>query len=430
MKNPIFISFIIMEQQVLVEDEEFVNYLLKNEDIIRKCFKVPEDKSPSTFLVSLAYESNTKSLMSKEYSSASLYATKKTCCSFCAKKLKVKKKLNVNVYDDIFGTTSIIILSKYCKSCKLTYYPGYAEDYNAKIRYFDDNWNSYGIFVSTFCTAFSNDFLDRCICLKQKCHTTFMGRTQAYNMQHKYRVPSDKVLDKRRLSEAYYKYTLILFKERYGLSLQIKGSINDALKSDYNTLYEQFKNKFSNHICDVNGCVSCLVVDGHMKAHRKICKEKGCVDDPKFQSIFCKLHSYKDSRSLDDDNVQELLNENEYHIEKIVQKSFDKKLSKWFYKVLWKGYAEMTMEPKENIPRILVELFERYGDSTANIEIINYFESNGIKYVIIKVNDETLCLPACALEVSEEAYLIHTPDTDSCNTEKTKSRFYQRIGYR
>ena len=33
-----------MEQQVLVEDEEIVNYLLKNEDIIRKCFKVPEDK--------------------------------------------------------------------------------------------------------------------------------------------------------------------------------------------------------------------------------------------------------------------------------------------------------------------------------------------------------------------------------------------------
>ena len=75
----------------IVEDEEIVNYLLKNEDIIRKCFKVPEDKSPSTFLISLAYEFNTNSLKLKEYSSASLYATKKTCCSFCAKKLKVKK---------------------------------------------------------------------------------------------------------------------------------------------------------------------------------------------------------------------------------------------------------------------------------------------------------------------------------------------------
>ena len=38
------------------------------------------------------------------------------------------------------------------------------------------------------------------------------------------------------------------------------------------------------------------------------------------------------------------------------------------------------------------------------------------------------CLPSCSLEVSDDAYLLPTPDLDSYNTEKTKSRFYHRTG--
>ena len=77
------------------------------------------------------------------------------------------------------------------------------------------------------------------------------------------------------------KYTLLLFKERYNLPLIVKVNVNEALEMDFPILYKAFQKKASKHVCNVKGCTSCLVVDGHMKAHRKICSEKGCVNDPK-----------------------------------------------------------------------------------------------------------------------------------------------------
>ena len=53
---------------------------------------------------------------------------------------------------------------------------------------------------------------------------------------------------------------------------------------------------------------------------------------------------------------------------------------------------------------------------------------HGITYVNITVKDDTICLPAASLQISENAYLIKTPGLLSCNTEKTKSRFYHRTG--
>ena len=178
--------------------------------------------------------------------------------------------------------------------------------------------------MSTFCTAFSNDFLNRFICLKQKCHTTFMGRSQAYNMQHGYKTHCDKVMDKRRLSETYFKYILLLFKDRYGCPLTICGTIHEALEDDFDILYAAFQKKFGLHCCSVKGCADCLVIDGNMKAHRKVCKESGCSNDPKFKSIYCESHTKKDARAIDKNNVQEILNDDEYHIEKILSKSFNR----------------------------------------------------------------------------------------------------------
>ena len=323
----------------------------------------------------------------------------------------------------------ITVITKYCNSCKYTYYPGYFENYQDKCTYFYPQWRNYGIFISTYCSAFSTDLLDRFICMKQKCHMTFLGKTQAYNMQHKYqKAENAKAMDKRRLADVYYKYTFILYKEKYNLPMEIKGSIGEALAADYSVMYEKFQEKYLNHECDVNGCKSCIVVDGHMKAHRKICKAKGCPNDPKHKSVLCKVHSQSTTHCVDEDNSQVLLNDEEYHIDNILRKSLHKKAGKWLYEVVWKNFPETTMEPKENLPRILVELFERYGNCTISTEIEQYFETGGIKYVNINVNGDTLCLPACSLEICESAYFIKTPDFDLCNTEKTKSRFYQRTG--
>ena len=159
--SAIIIMTTLNEQQIL-KDEDVVQYLLKNEDIIINCFDVPHDQSPTKFLLCLANEACCQ--RTRKYSklySVSLYSSIRMECTFCTKNLKIKKKLTLQLFDDIFGTNNIIVLTKYCKFCKLTYYPGYAEHYEAKVHYYDTDWKIYGIFISTHCTAFSNDFLNR-----------------------------------------------------------------------------------------------------------------------------------------------------------------------------------------------------------------------------------------------------------------------------
>lgn len=412
----------------IVIDESVIKFLLNNEQLIMNCFSVPKDMTPKAFFLQISNEeimgnidSNQSYAKMSNYKQQPLYVTKiKDCLSCNSMKLKVKKCIAMKLFDDFFGTSNIFVLTKYCSSCKITYYPGFGENYEMKVRYYEQDWKNYKIFISTHNTAFSIDFMQRSVCLKQKCHVSFIGRIEAYNMQHDYKNPSNLIMDKRRLSNAYYKFTFIEYKQRYDLPLSIKGDITEALNSEYEILYAAFQRKYSNHTCLINGCTTCLVVDGHMKAHRKICKEKGCQDDPSLNTVFCKTHSFKTERSIDDDNKQILLNKNEFHIEKIVHKRLNTQTKQWAYEVSWKGYSESTMEPKENIPRVLVEIFERYGDSTLPFRIDKYTEINGINCALIKVKDETLCIPACSLEVNEEAYLIETPLPDSCNTEKTK----------
>ena len=146
---------------------------------------------------------------------------------YCLRSLYVTSKtLQINLYDDGLGTSLITVITKYCNSCKFTYYPGYFENYQDKCTYFYPEWRNYGVFISTYCSAFSTDLLDRLICMKQKCHTTFLGKTQAYNMQHEYqKAEKAKAMDKRRLADAYYKYTFILYKGKYNLPMEIKGSM-------------------------------------------------------------------------------------------------------------------------------------------------------------------------------------------------------------
>ena len=100
--------------------------------------------------------------------------------------LIIKKAMQTNLYDDVLGTSQITVITKYCKCCKFTYYPGYFENYQDKSTFFYPEWRKYGIFISTHNSAFSTDLLDRLICMKQWCDTTFLGKSRAYNMQHKY----------------------------------------------------------------------------------------------------------------------------------------------------------------------------------------------------------------------------------------------------
>ena len=236
---------------------------------------------------------------------------------------------------------NITIITKYCNHCRLTYYPGYFESFLDKVRQYYDVWDSYKIFVSTNQTAFSRDMLDRLICMKQKCHTTFMGKAAAYNLHHMY-CKSDDVLDKRRLSDAYFKYTYILFRARYNLPLLIINGIDETLSTQFPVLYEHFQSKYGNHVCEKPGCTDCLVIDGNMKTHRKVCKGIGCREDPVFKSQFCQKHLEGETdRKVE--NGQQELEEGEYHIERIVRKVTINKRN--LYDIKWEKYDETTFEP-------------------------------------------------------------------------------------
>ena len=416
-----------MNNLSVLKDGDAVQWLLGHEKVMINHYIAPEGVSPSKYILRLQSKISEYISEPMTYSLPSLYISSKTECCVCCMKLKVKKCVNATLFDDVLGSKMVSVITKFCTSCKLTYYPGYFEHYENRIRSYYPGWKDYPIFQSTHLTIFSIDLLKRLVCMKQKCHVSFIGKSNAFNLQHGYAEGKGehKHMDKRRLGEGYFRYTFISFRERFNMSTVINGTIQEAMLKDYDLMYNKFQDKYACHKCDVPGCESCLVIDGNMKAHRKLCKYKGCTSDPGDKSIYCDKHSKE--RSVNNDE-QELISVDECHIEKIVKKSMIK--SKACYEVKWVGYDDHdnTMEPRENIPRILVELYERYGDSTIKSDIVNNFEVDGIKFVNVKVQNDMLSLPAESLQISENAYLVRTPGLTSCKTDKTKSRFYHRTG--
>ena len=414
-------------ESILLQDELAVEFMLKNPELIKFAFSV-EDGCPEKFLLRKvnSFTVDRASKIKKIYSLFPIALSRQTNCSTCNGMLKIKKCIDSTLYDDVFGSVEIKIITKFCGNCKATVYPGFLENSTSKTRLYDDDWSKYKIFVSTHCSSFSTDFLRRLVALKQKCHVTFFGRTAAYNYQHGYTSKSNKEsMDHRRLIEGYFKYIYLEFKERHQKELVVRGQIYDDLDNGYEDAYESFKRKHSSHTCEVAGCESCVIIDGHMKAHRKVCADKTCKNDPKSKSVYCSFHAEKPMREVIH-GEQQLQDGDEYHVEKILCKKIVKK--EWLYEVKWKGFDETTWEPKANIPRILVEFFEIYGNSAISSEINGYFEKGGTKYVSISVEGEILQLPAISLEVNERAYYTPSPDHVSCNTNKSKNRFHHRTG--
>ena len=413
-------------ETIILRDALAIEFLMKNPELIRFGFDI-EDECPQKFLLRKvnAGPANAQNSSRKSYSLFPIAISRRVKCSSCQGTLKIKKCIDSTIFDDVFGKVHLKIITKYCKACKSTVYPGFQENQIEKTRLYDTDWDSYKIFVSTHCTVYSIDHLRRFAALKQKCHVTFYGRAEAYNYQHGYsKKTAEGSMDHRRLIEAYFKYIYLEFRRRHNQPLLINGNIFDDIHAQYEDMYYLFQQRYSAHVCDVPGCKSCILIDGHMKAHRKVCAVKTCKNDPKLQSIYCSDHAEKPLRELKM-GAQELKDE-EYHVERILSKKYVKK--QWLFEVKWKGFDETTFEPKENLPRVLVEFFEIYGNSAVPSEINSYFEKGGIKYVNIKVQNEILKLPACALEVNEKAYYIPSPDHVSCDTNKSKKRFYHRTG--
>ena len=66
--------------------------------------------------------------------------------------------------------------------------------------------------------------------------------------------------------------------------------VEKTLEEELTDYLDLFMKKGCTHACNVEGCSTCVVIDGHMKAHRKICGKKGCIRDPREKSKYCDFH--------------------------------------------------------------------------------------------------------------------------------------------
>ena len=209
----------------------------------------------------------------------------------------------------------------------------------------------------------------------------------------------------------------------------IKHDIDSELNEGVGQLEMAFKSHALKHICSKKGCKKIVILDGHMKATRKICKKSDCVNDPQLGSLFCKEH-------IDKCNVEVTLSSNNsapdaYYVEEILDNRLNKKLRKLEYLIKWKNYDDKTWEPEENIPRVLIEQYKKYKTIKHDKYIVERALINRIKAVAIMFHDEhVIWLPECSLNVCPEAYQIHIDkkfyrEVD-CNTKKDKVRFHTR----
>ena len=173
-----------MNNNSILSDVTTLNWLLKHDDVIRQHFDVPHGISAGTHLLALQMlEVKTQPMT---YSLPSLYASNLSTCCQCSALLKVKKQMKSTLFDDVLGTCQTSVITKYCKNCKLTYFPGYYENYIENIREYYPGWDKYPIFQSTHQTMLSMHLLKQMVCLKQKCHITFIGKAESYNLYHSY----------------------------------------------------------------------------------------------------------------------------------------------------------------------------------------------------------------------------------------------------
>ena len=119
----------------------------------------------------------------------------------------------------------------------------------------------------------------------------------------------------------------------WGLTLTDR---NSTLKEELPQLLDAFALRAANHKCAEVACKTCIVIDGHLKAHRKICSEKGCIKDPKYQSRCCAEHSNTVKLRSFIEEEQILSSAVEFYTWKVLRRLTRK--NKRVYEIEWKGY--------------------------------------------------------------------------------------------
>ena len=134
--------------------------------------------------------------------------------------------------------------------------------------------------VTSTQTAFSVAYLWDCLLQIVFSNASFESLAKVYNNLHFLNLPTDVMLrrievNRKRIAEGIFLFTFLELGQRYGVPPIIFGGIDETILKNKICIRDQFRKIWSvDHLCEVKGCESVIIIDGGMKPTRSLCAAK------------------------------------------------------------------------------------------------------------------------------------------------------------
>ena len=280
------------------------------------------------------------------------------------------------------------------RACRKGHYYGYSvTDKHTK---YEKNCLENKYLVTSRQTAFSVMYLYDLTLQILFSNSSFQSLAKIYNNLH-FSKPTGKYREEifqERITDAFFLYSLLEISQRYGLSTTFHLVIEISL-TEYLPIIKISHREYwtRQHKCEAAGCGTCLVIDGGMKPHRKVCAAKmsgvkifeksgvktvtGCTKIPAPKAKFCNDHKNEETPCILGNKVQKSTREslknfrkknskdksapgdNVYTVESILDTRV--KQGKKCYLVKWSEFpvAQSTWELESSIPVFIRKYYEK-----------------------------------------------------------------------
>ncbi|CAB4004926.1 Hypothetical predicted protein [Paramuricea clavata] len=194
-------------------------------------------------------------------------------------------------------------------------------------------------------------------------------------------------MGRRRLEEGFILFAALEVNDEYSLALEsIPYDKTELAKIVVEQCESVFYKKWTDHICDVPGCKSVVVIDGNMKNARQVCScldvgelhfdgmsgsiLVGCQNTPGKKSRFCDVHkdaacALKDDWSSMTDSIEQkptsgVLESDDTDVLPIKVLNERETRQGKFYEVLWSNLLK-TWVKKANLPKKVLDVITTGG---------------------------------------------------------------------
>ena len=389
--------------------------------------------------------------------------TSLTSCVYCGSSLANTGRHSLNTIYTRNGPMEVEHAEVRCtkKECRVAYRHGY-HIRNESVNY-DSDALSKDILIVSRRTGFEVLYLYEAVMTAFHGNVSFSAICDIYNSVHSHRISKDIErfsLNHQRLSRAFFTYALLDLGRRYNLKMELhQDDIDHSISTNFDQLHMLIQEKWGNHQCQVKGCGEVLVMDGGLKPTRKVCAARtaavyefkhadiktvvGCKTYPSPGQKFCAEHlsaevpnvpciqmSRENVRSLRSTRKSvktEKVEEDVFTIESIQKKKVTKKDT--LFLVKWLGYEKTTWEPSKNIPKFIIDYFEKNGKAQIPRPRIKSTKSvgNGKYYLLTWENTSEP-----DTYVPESDFILQPVEEEqqaSCNTKKSHgTRFCKTKG--